>query len=497
MPIVSNLQNLVIPGVYLLEVTPNPAVIAQGAGVVGIVGTSTYGPVNTPVSVATPTEFFNVFGDYSSAYGDGYLSVYAILSQGAPRVKFVRVTGTGATNASLLLTGAVSGNITLTANYVGTHGNNLSGKVENVISGNTQKVTIQVGNKQKVYTFTSGETITGLAQKINQDPDRLCSAATTGSQTLLATASLTAFSGGSNGVAVTANDRIGTESSTGATGHRVIDGDDEVDIVVSALGDTTTIADIISMASPSPNIKPRMGIVAFSTGTSYTSATASMSGYNTDHVQFFYGNPSIYNPWTQQYELFPVQLLAAGARASVAIQQSILNTTLKSLTPISGEYTLSNSQISSLISARINPLTPVAGKGWVWRADKTASANNALAQATRRRIVDNISRTLESQLDFVVGKNNIPSLRQDVLTAITTYFSGLSRSDDPNVGPVLGLASGGTPYRVVCDSSNNPDDVVRQNRLIVDMYISIPAVVEFLILRLDADIENPRISEVG
>lgn len=494
MTIVSNLNNLVTPGVYTLEQSPNPSVVAAGQGRVALVGTSTYGPTGQSVQITSPAEFIDAFGAYSSSYGDGLINVYHILNQGAPAVKFVRVIGTGAVKASFVITGAVTGNsLTLTALHYGTDGNRISGSLETVTgTTDTQMLTILFGAKKKVYTFTSGEAISGLAAKINKDPDRMVDAASAGSGTLLTGTSLTAFSGGTNGAAVAATDRIGSETSTGPTGHRVIDADDEVDIVTSALNDSTTNGDIVNMCLPTPNIKPRVGRI--SVGTSVATAVSAMSGYNTDAVSVYYGDVFAYNPWSQLYEQVPVQLLAAGTTASVPVQRSNLNLQVRG-NIISGVNVPSASQVATLISNRINPLTLIVGRGWTWRSDRTASANDQLRQSTRRRSVNFLSRSLDESLFFLVGRNHIPQLRQDALTAVDTFLAQQSTTTDPNFGPVLGTSDGRTPYKVICDSTNNPPDVVRQNRLVMQVIVSLPAVVEYVVLYLDAAQENINIVE--
>ena len=503
MPIITNLQsiNSAAPDVFLLEVTPNPTVVAQGNGVVGTVGQSTYGPVNQSTEVFSVADFLKKFGEYSSTSGlDGVWTVYNILRRGAPKVKFVRVC-TGAT-ASLSLTGSTTGDatVTLTALYPGTGGNLISGVVTGSQIAGYFDVVISRGNQTREYklsNLTSTDAAAYLVDRINQDPMRLCVAAIgTGTATGLANRALVAFSGGTDG-AMTGTGRtaayVGSTTTTGVTGNRVLDADDEVNHVVSCLVDTTMNGDIVSMCQPSPYISPRSGYIGFTAGANTDTVKGIMTGINTDFVKTYYNGLTIYNPFSKAYEYVPPQILAAGANASVAVQKSL--TRLQIIDNIiSGEYVLSNAQVGDLLQYRINCITLLPNYGWVFRSDVTASANNKLAQGTRRQIVNYLSRALVSGLQFLVGKNHTEDLRATAKSTVESFLADCARNSDPNVGPILASSNGSRPYVVICDSSNNPPETVAQNKLFIDVIVSIPATADKIVIRLDADIENVRVS---
>lgn len=123
----------VLPGVSI-EVRAEGLIIPLGVtvGNLGVAGTASKGPVNTPVILGSYTEAQETFGAYDrwiDGASDELTLVRALelaFSQGANTAIAVRVAGGGVTAADYLLSSAGGDNVRLTAKSPGTWGNDLS-----------------------------------------------------------------------------------------------------------------------------------------------------------------------------------------------------------------------------------------------------------------------------------------------------------------------------------------------------------------------------------
>lgn len=131
-----NLAALTVPGVYVDIIPPAPIIVGVPTNIVGLVGTGTWGPVNSPVNFNTLDDCAGIFGFPQVRSYDLATYVAAASSIGGS-IAFagVRVTDGTDTAASVV---ALTNCITFTAKYTGTRGNGIS-------------VTIQNGSKASSY----------------------------------------------------------------------------------------------------------------------------------------------------------------------------------------------------------------------------------------------------------------------------------------------------------------------------------------------------------
>ena len=156
-----NTNALVVPNL-IVQIVPPSFTILNGVptNIVGIVGTASWGPVNSPVIASGVADSVRQFGSMQARKYDLNTAVYAAALQGgAASLRLVRVTdGTDVAAGTTLGTGI---GITLTALYSGTNGNNLSAVVSagsNSTSGApTFKLTIQLpGQLPEVFDNIGG-----------------------------------------------------------------------------------------------------------------------------------------------------------------------------------------------------------------------------------------------------------------------------------------------------------------------------------------------------
>ncbi len=137
----------IAPGVVVIESLTPGAVAGIPTNLVGAVGTATWGPVNAPVSVSTPADYANLFGDVMPAKYDMGTFINAAYLQGTVgSYVCVRVTdGTDTASAANLVdvqTPGIAG-VVLTALYTGKTGDSL-------------QATVNIGNVANSYTITIG-----------------------------------------------------------------------------------------------------------------------------------------------------------------------------------------------------------------------------------------------------------------------------------------------------------------------------------------------------
>jgi len=133
----TNLAAAGVPNVLVQIVPPNPLLNGVPTNIVGVVGTATWGPINSPTTIGSLAELISDFGNPQNALYDLGTPVYNAMQQGANDFLCIRVTDGTDVNAhqNILDNASVSG-VTLTALYSGTQGNQINA-VLSVGSSNT------------------------------------------------------------------------------------------------------------------------------------------------------------------------------------------------------------------------------------------------------------------------------------------------------------------------------------------------------------------------
>lgn len=88
-----------------------------------------------------------------------------------------------------------------------------------------------------------------------------------------------------------------------------------------------------------------------------------------------------------------------------------------------------------------------------------------------------VEKALSAALLPFVFENNTPSTRLRIKAMVEAYLSTL------NAGGAFQTVNGEPGYKVVCDESNNPPEVVDQHQLSVDVYVKPAQTAEFIQLQ--------------
>lgn len=134
-----------------------------------------------------------------------------------------------------------------------------------------------------------------------------------------------------------------------------------------------------------------------------------------------------------------------------------------------------------LYPKRINPICRTPGQPIYINGGRTLKGNGNFPSINERRGVNAIADAVQAALDFARHENNDATLRARVRRTINAYLLtqfqlGAFRGDTPE-----------TSYVVICDETNNPPEVVFQNRLVVTIGLATQKPAEFIEVTITQD----------
>lgn len=145
----TNLAAIGVPNVVVQIVPPNPLLNGVPTNIIGVVGTATWGPVNSPIRIGSLPELLSFFGQPQNATFDMGTQVYNAMQQGAANFACVRVTdGTDASSTGTLKDSTSANALVLSALYTGTVGN-----TANSFGGLNASITLGTNYTSSVPTY--------------------------------------------------------------------------------------------------------------------------------------------------------------------------------------------------------------------------------------------------------------------------------------------------------------------------------------------------------
>lgn len=127
------------------------------------------------------------------------------------------------------------------------------------------------------------------------------------------------------------------------------------------------------------------------------------------------------------------------------------------------------SERDTLYKNAVNPVISQPGKGTVLFGDKTfTTKNTSLNRLNVRRLFIELQKAITNSADNVLFDRNDTTTRSNFVNLITPFMRSVQ------------ARRGITAFRIVCDTSNNPESVVNANEFICDIFVQPVRSVNFI-----------------
>lgn len=493
MPVVQqgsiNTAALVIPDVYVQIMQPPIVINGLPTNVLGVVGTASWGPVNSPVILGDLRAAVLNFGSPNARKYDLATGIWAAALQGANNFRAVRVTdGTDVAASVVVLTNC----ITFTAKYTGTLGNQLQVSTAPGSKANTQKVTVALPGYVPEVFDNLGAGLSGnalwvaIASAINNgtDPTRgasdLVVASAGAGATAPATASYTLTGGTDGATTITGSVLIGQDTvprkgmyclrNTGASVAFLADCDD-----------STTWSTQVAFGLSE-------GVYMIATGPagdtiSNAASVKATAGIDSYALKLCFGDWIYFNDSINGLvRMISPQGFFAGKIANLSPEQSSLNKQVYGVVGTQKSYAnqvYSSAELQTLAQAGIDVITnPIpAGNQFGARFGHNSSSLFSIHGDNYTRMTNFLAYTLNSAMGIFVGRLQSQqandSTRREVKSTIDNFLEVLVQQKMIDA------------YQTQCDLGNNLPQRIAAGYLQVDVKVRYLSVVEYLIVNLE------------
>jgi phage tail sheath protein FI len=501
MPIVQqgsiNTTALVVPDLYVQIVPPQNLVInGVPTNVVGIVGTSTWGPVGQPIIVSSMADYAQRFGPLAARKYDMGTQVATAVQQGAANFRCVRATdGTETAAAFQVPTTA----LVFTAVYPGTLGNSIAVALAPSSRAGAWKLTVSLANvATEIFDNLTGTGATfwsALQAAVNTGQGL----GRTGSQLVVAGAGSTSlapfpfswsFASGApatDGASVNTAALIGTDTIP-RRGMYALRGQG---CSIGLLADADEAAQYTTQAG----FGLAEGLYMILTGPASDSIAGAVvvkqaAGLDSYAAKLMFGDWVWWNdPVNQTLRLTSPQGFVAGRLGNLSPEQSSLNKPLygvvgtqKSGTPAAGQSSsYSAAELAALIGAGIDVIANPQPGGFFWgvRGGHNASTTATTNGDNYTRLTNFIAATLAAGMGQYVGQLINAALFRRIRATQLAFLQGMMGQG------LLGSTDGSLPFSVVCDLTNNPDARTGLGYVQSDTQVRYQGIVEKFIVNME------------
>ena len=282
------------------------------------------------------------------------------------------------------------------------------------------------------------------------------------------------FNGGSDGVTVTDGDRAtgylkyANKSEVPAT--IIFAGQGNATVVNRIIGDIAEVRkDVVVCISPlRANVVNNAGSEA--TAISTWAGTVTRSTYAVADSGWKYQ----YDKYNDTYVYVPLNADVAGCMARNDLNQEswlspagFNNGRIQNLVRLA--FNPTQAERDTLYKAAVNPVITQVGRGTVLFGDKTfVTRNTSTNRINVRRLFIDLQKTIGEAADNVLFDQNDETTRSNFVNLVVPYLRSVQAR--------RGLAA----FRVVCDATNNPEDVVNANEFVCDIFVQPIRSVNFI-----------------
>lgn len=474
----------ITPGLLVQIVPPS---VSQLNGVatnkLGIVGTASWGPVNSPVPFSTMADYARNFGAIQARKYDLGTQAAVAVQQGANNLLGVRVTDGTDTAASV----AVQTNcVTLTAKYTGTLGNSIQVTLANGSQASTYKATVSLpGRLPEVFDNIGGtgaQFWANLASAINNGQSGLRGpsdviTATVGAGTAAPTLATLTLTGGTDG-ATTINGAVLVGVDTIPRKGMYALRNTGVSIAFLAdCDDSTTYASQVAFGLGEGVYMQIVGVAGDTIANAISAkSTAAIDTYT---AKVLFGDWIYWNDTVNgQIRLVSPQGFAAGRLANLSPEQSSLNKPLQGIVATqksSLNQVYSDAELAQLAAAGIDVITNPSpgGNFFSLRIGHNASSDPTINGDNYVRMTNYIAYSLNAGLGKFIGRLNNADERREARSSLISFFANMQGQ---------GMI---TDFSVVLDDSNNPQARVAQSYQQADVKVQYLAIVEHMLVNIE------------
>ncbi len=502
MPIIQagavNNTALIVPDLYV-EIVPPQNLILNGVptNILGIVGTSTWGPVGTPVILGSMLDYYGNFGPIIPRKYDMGTQIATAVQQGAQDFRGVRVSDGTDTFASANVPGTA---LTITALYSGSLGNQITVTIQPGSQFASWMLTASLpGIQPEVFDNIAGTAAAfwqSLARAVNngagvqRSASRLITVQPNGNTSTPTNFSLTlgGATAGSDGAAgVTPSQLVGRDDES-RTGMYALRGQGCGLALLADADDSATWTDQASFSLAE-------GIYLILTGPAGDSIAHAVNVKNSAGLDC-YSTKLMFGDWLWWSDqanglirLVSPQGFAAGRLANLSPEQSSLNKQLYGVVgsqtsgqPQSGEkFTYSSADLATLFSAGIDVIAnpQPGGSFWGVRGGKNSSSDLTRNGDNYPRLTNFIAQTLSAGMGQYVGQVITANLYQNIRGTLLSFLQNMLSQG------LLGSTDGSLPYSVICDISNNPLSRTGLGYVQANVQIQYQSINEIFIISLE------------
>ena len=488
-----NTTALVVPDLYVQIIPPQaPYLNGVPTNVLGIVGTATWGPTNSPISIGSVAQAAALFGPQQSRANDLVTAVAIAAQQGANSFRLVRVTD----GSDLAATGVIQANcLTLTSKYTGSFGNAISASLSAGTQSGSWKLVIAAPGLvaesfDNLGVGLSGAALwTAIANSVNAGASALRGpsgviVATAGGGAAAAIPTTITLSGGTDGIASITTSVLLGQDITPRRGLYALRNAGCVAAMVADLSDPTSYATQAAFGLSE-------GVYMVMTGPpgdNIANAVATLASAGVDS----YAAKLMFGDWVYWLDtvnngvrLCSPQAFVAGQRAALSPHLSGLNQPLQGIVGTQKSYAgqqYASADFQTLAQGRIDLITnPVPGGAYfALRLGHSTSSNPMTNGDNYATLTNYIAATLNAGMGRFVGGLQSATLRQQAVATLSAYLQTLQTQG------MIGDPTGGPAFSVEIDAANNPPARVALGYMQADVQVKYLATVEKFLINVQA-----------
>ncbi len=493
MPVVQqgsiNTTALSVPDIYVQIKQPPLVINGVATNILGVIGTASWGPVNSPMTLGDLRAAVLAFGNPNARKYDLVTGIWAASLQGANNFRGVRVTdGTDIAASTVVQTNC----ITFTAKYTGTLGNSLQVTISAGTKAGTWKIVVALAGQvpesfDNLASGLTGNAIwTVIASAINNGVDATRGAsslivATAGAGTTAPTAASYTLSGGTDGATTITGSVLLGQDTTPRKGMYALRNTGASVAFLADCDDSTTWSTQVAFGLSE-------GIYMIGTGPAGDSITnaatvKSTAGIDSYAFKLMFGDWIYFNDTINGItRLISPQGFSAGMLANLSPEQSSLNKQMQGIVGTQKSYNnqvYSSAELQQLAAAGIDVITnPIpAGSMFGARFGHNSSSSFSIHGDNYTRMTNYLAYTLNSALGLFVGRlqtqqTNDP-YRRELKNTVDNFLQTLVQQgmlDD---------------FQSQCDLNNNLPQRIAAGYSQIDIKARYLSVVEYLIANLE------------